>query len=83
MKMTVFLRTDIGERNGECDVASVPVVAIADGSPHGFIGAAWGEHTPEDAIDYAVCEPGGVDDVLFGWGLERKPFEIDFGGGDA
>lgn len=72
--VTVFWRGDIAERDEECDVASVPVYAIDDGSPHGFIGSVWGAVVPVDAIDYAVCEPEQVDTVLFGWGMERKPW---------
>lgn len=70
--ITVFWRTDVGERDEECDVASVPVYSIDDDSPHGFIGSAWGEHKPTDVIDYATCEPAGVDDLLLSWGVERR-----------
>ena len=70
--VTVFWRGDIGERDEVCDVASVPVFSIADSSPHGFIGCVWGSVVPFDAIDYAPCLPEQVDDVLFGWGVERR-----------
>ena len=81
--ITLFHRSDRADRGGECDVASVPVFAIADGSPCGYIGAAWGEHVPVDVIDYAMCLPAELDAILFGWGIERKFSVPDFGGSNA
>lgn len=69
--ITVYLRGDIAERAAPCDVADVPVFAVDDGSPHGYIGAAWGSHEPDDVIAFAVCEPDDVDATLLSWGLRR------------
>lgn len=78
--VTVFWRPDIAERDEVCDVASVPVFAIDDGAPMGFIGAVWGSVVPYEAIDYAVCDPEHIDTVLFGWGVERRVWAGPEGG---
>lgn len=70
--ITLFWRADIGERSAPCDVADVAVFSVADDSPHGYIGAAWGQHIPDDCIDYTSCAPADVDGILLSWGLYRK-----------
>jgi hypothetical protein len=74
MNITLFLRASTDVYSEPCDVAAVPVYA-ANGSPAGYIGAAWGEHTPESALRYHHCEPEDVADVLEGWGLHRAPVD--------
>lgn len=68
--ITLYHRDTTVPRSAPCDVADAPVFAD-DGKPAGFIGAAWGEHVPEDVIRWHVCEPDEVDAVLAGWGLTR------------
>lgn len=75
--ITLFWRGDIAERAAPCDVADVAVFAIDDDSPHGYIGAAWGRHVPDDCIDYTICDPEYVDGILTTWGLYRKKPEAD------
>lgn len=70
--ITLYWRADISERAAPCDVADVAVFSTVDDSPHGFIGAAWGEHIPDDCIDYTTCSPDNVDGILATWGLYRK-----------
>jgi len=76
--ITLYHRAAMEPAAAPCDVADVPVFA-ADGSPAGYIGAAWGEHTPESALRYHHCDPADVADVLDGWGLHRTPDEPNGG----
>lgn len=68
--ITLFHRGHSNCCDGPCDVAGSAVLD-QDGQPAGFIGAAWGEHTPVDVLHFHHCEPEDVDDVLAGWGLKR------------
>ena len=68
--ITLFHRDTDAAYDAPCDVADVAVLAL-DGQPGGYIGAAWGEHTPADVLHFHYCEPEDVDDVLAGWGLNR------------
>lgn len=68
--ITLFYRLDSDSHTAPCDVADSPVVTLA-GVAAGYIGAAWGEHTPTDVERFHHCQPDEVDDVLAGWNLKR------------
>ena len=74
MNITLFHRATTDGYDAPCDVANIAVFA-ADGTAAGYIGAAWGEHTPDAALRYHHCEPEDVADVLDGWGLHRAPVD--------
>ena len=71
MVITLYHRSQNVVTDGPCDLASVKVETV-DGQLAGFIGAAWGEHTPVDVLRFHHCEPDDVDEVLAGWGLQRS-----------
>lgn len=78
--ITLFHRSDATECPSPCDLADV-AVTDGDGNAAGYIGAAWGDHVPQDALRFHVCEPEEVDDVLAGWGLHRPRADIIGGQG--